>query len=344
MKKIINKALFYKEWMNVRWITLFTIVMLLYFKVYSVKAVINQKLYVRASSWFNNVLYTNGYYQIIIVFIVIILALVLFIGEKTSETQGLIASMPFRRKEIILNKWIVGVVSLTISFTTAYVFLSLLYVANINSINTLLNPYSDIVKWFFMNTVQYICIFSFMMLIQSIMGNLIVSGIVGGILLLVPVYLLAIGQELVMRITKNSFIGIDKVVGWLNIYSYNSIQQNWFYTKTKNGDDIYSTSYYTDYGLKLFILLILTCLFLYLAYVAYKNRKLEYNLRLIVLKKLEPIFIFGVSVCLGLLAGAICGFGYSNKSLSAFWLTTVIFTIVGYFVSKLLLRVLSFGK
>ena len=36
MSKIINKALFYKEWINVKWVTLLTIIILLYFKVYGV--------------------------------------------------------------------------------------------------------------------------------------------------------------------------------------------------------------------------------------------------------------------------------------------------------------------
>jgi len=42
MNKIINKALFYKEWINVRWVTLFTAFVVLYFKFYGVISALNQ--------------------------------------------------------------------------------------------------------------------------------------------------------------------------------------------------------------------------------------------------------------------------------------------------------------
>jgi ABC-type transport system involved in multi-copper enzyme maturation permease subunit len=348
MNKIINKGLFYKEWINVRWITLLTVVVLLYFKVYGViseldlnKTTMKQTGSVWTDRWFNNGLHMKTNYFIVMVFIVIILAMILFIGEKTSETQGFIASMPFTRKEIILNKWLVGVISILISFVVTYIFLSLFYAANINSLDTALNPYSDIVKWFFMDTFQYICIFTFMLLAQAVMGNSIVSSIVGGIILLVPFYITMIVLELITRITKYQFIAIDKFASWLNIYSYNGAEQVWTDTKLINGKDIYRTFYYNNYGVKLLIFFLLTCLFLYLAYVSYKKRNLEYNLRLIVFKNLELVFICGVAICLGLLAGAVFGFGYSDQGLIAFSILAIIFTIIGYFISKLLLKIFS---
>jgi len=280
------------------------------------------------------------------VIIIILLAVILFTGEKTSETQGFIVSMPFTRKEIILNKWLVGVLSILISLVVAYIFLSLFYVANIGGLDTALNPYSDIVKWFFIDTFQYICIFTFMVLVQVVMGNSIVSGIVGGIILEVPYYITSVVQEIIMQNSKYSWndfrvLAFQRVEGWLNIYAYNGTKQKWFNLQHNDATDMYQTYYYTDYGLKLFVLSILTCLFLYLAYIAYKKRNLEYNLRLVVFKSLEPVLIWGIAICLGLLAGITFGFGSSNESLSAFWIWTGVFTIIGYFVSKLLIKMFS---
>lgn len=350
MNKIINKALFYKEWINIRWVTLITIILLLYFKVYGVISQLNQnKMFLKQQGgiwndrWFNNGLYVNSSYFVVMVFVVIILSIILFLGEKTSETQGFIASMPFTRKEIILNKWFVGVLSILISFVVTYILLSIVYAANINSINIVLNPYSDIVKWFFIDVTTYICIFTYMMLMQSVMGNSIASGIVGAIILAVPWFITVIVLDLIMKVSLYSTFVLHKLVGWLNIYSYNSIKQEYFNIDTNSGNISNIIFYYNDYLMKLLILFIVTCLFLYLAYISYKKRSLEYNLKLIVFNNLEPIFICGVSVCSGLLAGTLVG--YSNGSLSsAFWLWSAAFAVVGYFISKLSIKTFSSGK
>lgn len=349
MNKIVNKALFYKEWINVRWVTLLTVIVLLYFNVFGVMSQLNMNRIISKQGgvgnlrWFNNGLYGKDTYFFVMVFVIVLLSVILFIGEKTSETQGFMASMPFTRKEIILNKWFVGVLSIIISFVVTYIFLSLFYASNINSINTVLNPYSDIVKWFFINMIQYICIFTFMMLIQSVMGNSIVSGIVGAIILLVPWFVVVVVKEIITQVTKQSFLLFDKASDWINIYGYNLAHQEYFNVVSNNVTTSYINYDYNDYILKVLILSILTCLFLYLSFVSYKKRNLEYNLKLIAFKSLEPVFIGGVSLCSGLL-GAVFGQGYSSESSGVFWIWAGVFAIAGYFISKLSIKVFSSGK
>ena len=351
MNKTFNKALFYKEWINVKWVTLLTFITVLFFKTYGLITLLNENKFTMKRSgyaitrWFNNGLYMQqNSYLFIMIFIVILLSIILFIGEKTSETQGFIASMPFTKKEIILNKWIVGVLSLLISFVATYIFLSLFYVANISHLNTTLNPYSDIVRWFFMDTLQYICIFTFMLLAQTVMGNSIVTSIVGGIIPILPYFIIRVIRILIT--TRYGFLQYiisfcNKIEDWLNIYSYNLSYQKWVVTEPNA-----SWFSYKNYKSKLLVLFILTCLFLYLAYVAYKKANLEYNLRLIVFKNLEPIFIGMTSICSGLFAGYILGVRglLGAESLSVFWICFVIFTIIGYFISKLLLKLLTSKK
>jgi ABC-type transport system involved in multi-copper enzyme maturation permease subunit len=352
MNKTINKALFYKEWVNVRWVTLLTIIVILFYKGYGVISMLNaNKTYIKGQNglpfnnrWFNNGLHINDGYFYVMMFVVLMLSVILFIGEKTSETEGFIASMPFTRKEIILNKWFVGVLSLLISFVVIFIFLSLFYAININRLDATLNPYSDIVKWFCMDAFQYICIFTFIILAQAVMGNSIVAGIVGGVILMVPAFIVIVIQDVFMRgreLTEYTYKVFDKLYSWLNIYVYNLPQQNinWLNTESNSSNDFYRVYYYTNYKSKLLILFILTCLFLYLAYVAYKNRNLEYNLRLIVFKNLEPMFSGGFAICLGLFAG----FSFETN-ISIFFILVTTFTILGYFISKLLLKVLSSAK
>lgn len=341
MNRIINKALFYKEWINIRWITLLTIVILLFFKVYGFISILNEnERYMNHQGglnnnvWFNNGLYEMQAYYYVMIFVVILLAVTLFAGDKNSETQGFIASMPFTRKEIILNKWIIGVLSLLISFIISYILFSLFYVVNINVLNTALNPYSDIAKWFFMDTLQYVCIFTFIVLAQAVMGNSVVSGIVGGLILIVPWFITMVVQDLFMRdhnLSDYTYNVFGNIGDWSNIYSYNIAHRNWLIT-----DPAY---FYNNYGLKLLVLFILTCLFLYLAYVSYKMRNLEYNLSLIVFKNLKPVFVWGFAICFGLFAG----FAFETK-LIVFYILLVVFTIIGYFISKLLLKIFSTAK
>jgi ABC-type transport system involved in multi-copper enzyme maturation permease subunit len=349
MNKIVNKALFYKEWIYVKWITLLTIATLLSTQLYGVIWAFNFKGMVKGEAWndywFNTALYEANAHLIIMVFVVLILATTLFLGEKTSETQGFIASMPFTRKEIILNKWIVGVISLLISFAVTYIVLSLFYFLTIKGLDTTLNPYSDIIKWFFMDTFQYICIFTFIMFIQAVMGNSIVSSIVGGIILMVPLFVLMVAQNLFERyygFTEYISVVFNKLNRWLNIYFYNLPQQNRVKIAIHEGDSTFSStfSYYSNYKSKLLVLFLLTCLFLYLAYVAYSKRNIEYNLRLIVFKNLEPVFIGGVAICSGLLAATFM----DSYRLREFGIWFIIFTIIGYFISRFLLKVLSSAK
>lgn len=353
MKKFINKALFYKEWINVRWITALTILILLYFKLFGVISELNMnKMFMKeqgrvwTNRWFNNGLFINDKYYVVMIFVVMILAIILFIGEKTSETQGFTVSMPFTRKEIILNKWLVGVFSIIISFVVTFIALSLFYAANLYYIDTNLNPYLDIVKWLFMDMTFYCSIFTFIMFVQTVMGNSIVSSIVGAIILLVPIFVISIIREIVYQSTKVQYddhimIVFNKLEAWLNPYNYNSTQQQWYNIEHNNNKDMYRTFYYNNYELKLLILIVLTGLFLYLAYAFYKKRDLEYNLRLLAFNNLESVFIFGFSICVGLLLGATLGFGSSNDNLKLFWIWAIIGTIAGYFVSKILVKIFS---
>jgi len=347
MNKIINKALFYKEWINVKWVTLLTIIVLLFYKVYGVisqlnlnKIRIEQQGRFLPDTWFNNGLYVQNSYFFVMVFVVILLAIILFLGEKTSRTQGFVASMPFTRKEIILNKWLIGALSILISFVVTYIFLSLFYFANINGLDTTLNPYSDIIKWFFMDTLQYICIFTFMVLTQAVMGNSVVSGIVGGILLTVPLFItLQVGSLAIKyHVIESASLFLIKVTDWLCIYSYNLTGS--INTEPTSSNQMYMILYYTNYKSKLLVLFLLTCLFLYLAYVSYKKRNLEYNLKLIVFKNLKLLFICGIALCSGIIGSTV----FATENLNSFWIWFIISTIIGYFISKLLLKVLSLNK
>lgn len=353
--KILNKALFYKEWINVRWITVLTVFILLYYKLYGVISALNlNKFWLQqhgvlySNRWFNNGIFASTNYNTVMICTVIVLSIILFVGEKNSETQGFIASMPFTRKEIILNKWFVGAFSIIVSFVVVFIFLSMFYVANLNALDAVLNPYSDLVKWFFIDTMQYVCIFTFSILIQTVMGNSIVSGIVGGIILFVPFFMISIIQEIVMRISHyngyNPLIStLSNLQNWLNITIYNFAYQQWYKVENTMGNTC-RNYYYINYELKLTILFILTLIFLYLAYIAYKKRNLEYNLRLLAFKNLELVFIVSIAICSGFLVGAILGFGQSNGSLSAFWAWAIFGTIGGYFMAKVLVKILSSAK
>ena len=354
MNKIINKALLYKEWINVKYVTVLTTLMLLYFKLFNgvmYELNMNQNLMKETGRlwtdrWFNNGIFKGEGYFLAMVFLIMILSIVLFTGEKTSETQGFIASMPFTRKQIIMNKWIIGVISILISFVITFIALSLFYGSNLNVIDTNLNPYSDIVKWFFIDVFQYIGIFTFIMFVQTVMGNSIVSAIVGGILLLVPWFLTITIQELIIRIGNYGYndqiiITFDQIKKWINIYYYNLLEQEWYHVDGSEIGEMFRTFWYQNYELKIGIIILFTLTFLCLACIFYKKRKLEYNLRLIAFEKFEWIFICGVSICMGLFIGAILGFT-SDNGVNMFLLWTIAGTILGYIVSKLVIKMFNY--
>jgi ABC-type transport system involved in multi-copper enzyme maturation permease subunit len=287
--------------------------------------------------WFNEALMENNI-QLVVVFTIIVLVIILFQSERKNETYSLIASMPFKREEIIKTKWVVGSLSVFISFFITFIMLSVFYFLNTEFIK---NSYNIVLKWTLINILTYIAIFTILLFGQTFIGQNIVGGIVSSISLIVPFGAISMIEEIVainMNLNGNHkfIIGIDKFAKYLNIYGINSAE----YVLVDKGASYYV---YNNYFIKLGVLVILITIFYNLAVYTYKKNKFENNGNIIMFSFFEPVFKWGITICSGLFLAFITMniiYGFEqNKIIIDIFL--VIGCVIGYFISDKMVLIFS---
>ncbi|WP_099188669.1 ABC transporter permease subunit [Tepidibacter mesophilus] len=347
MKSVFNKALLYKEVKSSKWITL-----IMLFSIFICKTMylidyegrLKRFRYMIGDSkeyLFNVAFLGNDVCSIVMVFLVIILSTILFKSERQSETYSFIASMPFKRKDIIKTKWFVGSFSIFIAFFINAILISIIFYTKYKGISTDASGYI-IFQWALINILTYISIFTMILFAQTLMGQNIAASIVGSIVIYLPTGFWRMMSQ-ILRAHINSYYDypIRFMLIEFNPYSIN----NPYYRvldSVSNSLDNYYVPEYQNYFSKIIILLILIVLFYNLAVYFYKKNKLENSGNLIMFSSLEPVFKWGFSICLGLFAGVIASStfdGQSCKIITDSFL--VIGTIMGYLISRKVLHSLS---
>ncbi|MCY6484902.1 ABC-2 transporter permease [Clostridium aestuarii] len=372
MRKFWRNPLVYKEWKSVRWITLLMTLNLLLFKVLQITSRLSyikerrldnmydqQVFNEQTKYWFNSILlrqWDDGIlYFIGMCICIILLVIFLFKSERENATYGFLASMPFKREEMIDVKWSIGVLSIAISFFITFIFLSIFYITNIEWIQTPYNPYIIIPEWTIINMMLCIAIFSFLLFIQTLIGKNIVGGVVGSLVLVAPMgAVMIVGQIISNQFNLeygNPLIeGFEKLSSKLDIFRIIKTNDALIDITNSTGFHFsydYYGSYqpymYNSYFLKIVITVVFTVIFYLLAMYAYKRNALENNGNLILFSKLEPVFKWGVSICLGLLLSAVFGMGYTD-SIMVMDIFLVLGIIVGYFVSNKAIKICNNSK
>jgi ABC-type transport system involved in multi-copper enzyme maturation permease subunit len=168
---ILKKALIYKEWQNIRWIA---ILMFFNMLVFSTPLLVNNMP-------MSVLLIKADVFNISFSLMLLALAYMLIKDERNEVSYKNLASMPFTRNEIILNKLFAGVTAIVLQIFLNYL-ISILYFF-IGSHSPLGNfSYNNLFFKFLVGTIFYLCIFSFFMLIQSITANSIFGMAAGAIM------------------------------------------------------------------------------------------------------------------------------------------------------------------
>lgn len=353
MKFKLNKSLLYKDWKTTKWVAMLMFFCILYTKLFKLMSELNlQKSYLTQHGqmftvrWFNNSLLYGSLYFVAMAALVCLLSLALFLNEKSTQSYGLIFSMPFTKKDIIKNKWFLGIAIIIGSFLINAILISFFYLANLKWINTSLNPFSDILKWFIMDSTVYILLFTVFLFFQTIMGNVVFSSITCALTLLVPRFLILIISD-ILRISFNLacdgklLVKLNDIGNYLYIYNYNFANNQWYNTNAKNACDVYQILSYPNLSLKLLICWILIILFFALSLYCFSNRKLEFNNKIVCNSKLETVFKWCVSICAGLMVGAFVGLGYFNENIAVFSLSAILAAIVAYYILNKVIKAMA---
>jgi ABC-type transport system involved in multi-copper enzyme maturation permease subunit len=339
MVQYFSKALFYKEWKNIRWITIFMTLSLIFFKINPIMAKVDLLKKGRATilsiyggeHWFNFALLGGENVLFVLAFFVLVIALVLisFQGERQGGTADLLVSMPFTRRQQIFTKWVAGVLALAISFAVALLFLTAFYQFNTRWI---IDPYWIIPQWVLLHFLFYLSVFSFLLFVQTVMGQNLAAGVVGVISMMVPWYLLSvIPYYLQVHFNWSYREPVIQTMSSLSGYVF------WFELIDARYDwasHIIPYYFYSNFWGKVILMLALIAIFYLLAEKAFRRNALEKNGQLLMFGFLEPVLIWGFALCLGLLFGLFFGRGYSDGSIMAVDVFLVGGTILGYWLAK----------
>lgn len=347
MKTLCKNPLFYKEWKVGKWMTILMTCSLFFCKTRSLISSLNRDKYLLKTDpefifnkyWFNvQLMRSYGSCAMLMLVLVLLFSILLFKGEKQDSTYSLMASMPFKRKDIIVTKFKVGVLSMFIAYFINFIITTIFYFSNTQYIFT---TYYDVPAWFLMNFLFSVFFFSFIVLIHTMIGQYFVATITAPIILTVPYgvgrYLLnIIRMQLNIPFNNPNYIKINNIINHTNVYSLPEVDYKWL-----GGNN--SIFVYSNYSKKVIILIVLIIAVFILAVTIYNKVKLENINSVLIFKFLEPIFKWGVAICFGMLVSTtnitVQYEQTAKSSLIIIYVLLFIGTLIGYFITNKILKV-----
>lgn len=183
MLNLPSKALLYRDWKYSKWFML-----LIFFELFVV--------YIKGFLEYNQVMgprivtfYSSGRYLAGILLLVITIAFmsaVLFTYERKRSVYTLTASMPFKRKEIVVSKWFVGVYNIFVPHFCIYVIMNALLITNF----CWKKYFFEVTQWFILYLLMSFCILGFILMAQSLNGSALFGSFLAMLLIIAPFSLL----------------------------------------------------------------------------------------------------------------------------------------------------------
>jgi ABC-type transport system involved in multi-copper enzyme maturation permease subunit len=313
--KYFSKGIFYKELKLARWFLFILTGELLY--LFNLTFINNINLLKEAAKN-GNLHYENYSYSFNLIFnytdsshLLFMISIIMFASimvgnDYANKKYEFLASLPYKREEIIITKYAAAVIITVISFTISFIAVLLTFKNNQPLLSYYLS-WSFLYKYYFANLLVYIFIITFTMLIQTLCGKNILGGILSGIFLILPLGLSILFEE-VFRMIFFVKMRVGDYDYLTNIYN-------------KLGDAAYkltpiayATDYdkYMKYGYRIIILLILILVLIKLLIKSFKNLPFERCGYISIYKSGDRILKIGISFCSALLAADILAANLTN--------------------------------
>jgi acetoin utilization transport system permease protein len=286
---------------------------------------------------------------IFLVFIVIGMASLLIGQERTTHSTDLTFSLPFKRRDIFLSKWLFGVIHITTSL-----LLNLLLCMAIVEFTILSEIVrSSFILQFMIIVIPFsIAIFTFSMFIGTIAGSVVSQFILSAIFIYFPIGFFSL---LTSFLTYHGLMldPMHNIDGSMTLLSS-------FITNVTLPLPIYEFNYYTSVeplsnnylDRPSYFALLSPLIYLAITLPAgvwlFNRTKNENNGKLLVFDKGKGFFTFGVILCFALAGGAFGGemFGsYEDPSLTGYYLSAAVGGVLSYLVLRKLINIqLRFSK
>ncbi len=295
------------------------------------QAIVTIENWREAGSVFNNrvsdmyLLFTGGSLPLFGTISIIVLAGLLIGIERNTRRNDFTFSLPFKRRDMFLAKWLFGAMAITLihllNFIVTYLMIQTTefsYVLNDLTLTAIL--WSPL--------LGFLLLFSFAMFFGTIAGEMVSQVVLtlifsifpfGFIMLLVfftevnfGTYLPRLPLEWISKITLVTYV--------FTLESFNN---------SSTGDLITGA-------------IIGTVVFFVLGLLLYERNRVEHNGEFLVFKQLHPLFLIGIVICFALFGGMILSslvpWGMSEFQVIFYWIGFVIFALFSFLITRRLLR------
>ncbi|PFE05733.1 acetoin ABC transporter permease [Bacillus cereus] len=360
---MFHKALWMRQWKQGKYIILLFWLISLYqlpYKYYqAAQTALNQSkmklddyvyYYSYSFNTFDNPFVTQGA-------ILIALACLLTGWERNNQSTDFLFSMPFKRKDIFLTKWLLGVLNIITVHIICWI--SMYGIKNISFHNEY-QVFTPFHSYFVYATVVLIAIYTFTLFIGTITGNIFSQSSLTAILLFLPYGSVLLISGFIYTHTQWSL----EAMGEIEVQTHEYLQHVGIISPLESFSinyDYHPIETFDDYGNKLSSVLqdnpmehtsvpspwtLLTpfayiMIFLPLSIFLYTRTPNEQNGKILLFPSLQRWFMLCTVLCFGLLGGRILG---GRDALLSYYIGFFLFAIISYFIFTRLLKLkFAFG-
>lgn len=293
--------------------------------------------------------------------VLIVIMACLFIGwERNNQSIDFLHSMPFKRKDIYLTKWLFGTVNIIAVNIVCWVSM---YAVKNMSFHDNYQVFSPLHTYFVYATVVLVAVYTLALFIGTITGNIFSQSGLSAILLFFPygLALLVSGflythtantEEESYKIERKTWNYLEHINTFAPVDNF-SIQYNYhpIVEVDKEGNTISEKPQdnpmeytFIPPAWKLLTPLAYIIVFLPIGTLLYTRAPNEQNGKLLLFPRLQKWFMFCTVLCFALFGGSALGTLGSTESILQYYIGFFLAGIVSYFVfSRLLKMKFSFG-
>ncbi|WP_218970622.1 ABC transporter permease subunit [Alkalihalobacterium alkalinitrilicum] len=262
-------------------------------------------------------LFFGGFATFLGMIIIVLLAGIMIGSERNTRKNDFSFALPYKRRDMFLTKWLIGVLSVSVFYTVNY--LAAYFLVATSDYKHFLEQFSH-VQLLIMPLLGFITLFSFAMLIGTVSGEMVSQMVLTFIFTFFPLgfYYLVSGFWMIHT----------------NEYLHEPTALTYFVWP------IYSIDAYSNKPL--LIPIVATIIFTIIATKLYTVNKTEHNGEFLIFKGLQPVFKVGILICFALLGGMLISSltPYTNGNILTivfYWIGFIVFALLSYRLTTRLL-------
>lgn len=276
----------------------------------------------------------------------ILLACLLIGSERSNQGMDTVFGMPFERKNIYLSKWLIGAVNIT---AITLVNMILMYIVQKTTIHGEHQTFTPFLYFFLLMFISLLTVYSVALFVGTITGELFSQALLTIIICYLPAGIHglitnAIGWHVDMVRAPGFY---DNQLYWKisNFFSditlVSAATPGFWYDQMDGYGKLLDVAKFTDMppSLTMYIAALMYLLIFFPAGLfLFKRTPNENNGKIILYKKLEPVFLWSAVICFALIGGDVGGSLLWSKPLLGYYAGLM---IVGFLCYKILSRLMK---